>query len=163
MAAGWARRLAAERSLDLDVASAGFLDAGVPASADALAVMRPVGVDLREHRSEPLTTSVAESADVIATMTRQHIVQLVDMAPGAWPRCFTLVDLVRRAEANPRPPGQDPVTWVSGLGTGRTPASVLNLSLADDIEDPMGGPRRGYERTRDRLRDLVTRLVDALA
>ncbi len=55
------------------------------------------------------------------------------------------------------------MAWLARLGDGRRPADILSLPLAEDIEDPMGGLRRGYERTRDALRELVRRLFDALS
>ncbi len=163
MATGWARRMAQRRGLRIQVDSAGFLDGGVPVSPDAAKVMDAVGIDLGDYHSQQVTAALAESADAVATMTRQHLVQLIELAPGVWPRCFTLVDLVRRAEANPWPPDQDRVAWLRNLGAARPRVSIFSLGLDNDIADPMGGPLRGYECTRDTLRDLVGRLVDTLA
>jgi protein-tyrosine phosphatase len=163
MAAGWARRLAEERGLPVDVDSAGFLGGGVSPPPHAVAVMDSVGIDLRGHRSQALTPALAESADAVATMTRQHLIDLLDLAPGAWPRCFTLTDLVRRAEAqSSRPRDGAPDVWLRSLGADRSRMSILSLARANDVDDPMGRPLHEYQHTRDILGDLIARLLDAL-
>jgi len=60
-AEGLARRLAAERGLDVEFASAGeiALD-GDRCPPDAVAVAREYGVDLSSHRARRLTTDMAD-------------------------------------------------------------------------------------------------------
>ena len=56
-AEGLARRLAAERGLDVEFASAGRTAAeGDPSPPDAIAVAKEFGVDLSAHRARHLTT-----------------------------------------------------------------------------------------------------------
>ena len=58
-----------------------------------------VGVDLGDHRSRALTRTllVDEGADLVLTMTREHLRHVAALEPDAWPRAFTLKELVRRS------------------------------------------------------------------
>jgi len=163
MAAGWARYLAERRSSPIEFDSAGFLEGGFPVAPEAAKVMDDLGIDLGDYHSQQVTADLAESADAVATMTRQHLMQLIEIAPGAWPRCFTLFDLVRRAETNPWPPDQDRVAWLRNLGVARPRSSIFSLGSEHDIDDPMGGPLRAFEQTRDVLGDLIGRLFRGIA
>lgn len=55
------------------VGSAGvFAGAGQPASPEAVAAMKAIGLDLTGHRSRPLTDELIDAADEIYTMTESH-------------------------------------------------------------------------------------------
>lgn len=54
-----------------------------PASAQAIAVGRELGVDLSGHRSRPVTPSLARGSDLLAGMTRAHVAALRRAAPSA--------------------------------------------------------------------------------
>ncbi len=100
MAAALAKHaLAQARRIDPDdleaagvrVLSAGAsTTAGMPASAEAVEVMNRVGVDLTQHRSQPLTPQVIEEADVIYCMTEAHRRAVVAMAALAADRTLLL-------------------------------------------------------------------------
>jgi protein-tyrosine-phosphatase len=97
-------------------------------------------------------------------MTRQHVIELALLVPDDWQRVFQLRDLVRRAEAvGRRTPGRPLDAWLAVVGAGRTRSGLLKGRLDDDIADPVGGPRSGYEQTRRILDDLLTRLAELLA
>ena len=40
-----------------------------------------------------------DGADLVLTMTREHLRHVVAMDPSAWPRTFTLKEFVRRAQS----------------------------------------------------------------
>lgn len=74
MAAAIARRAVAERGwANVEVASAG-VDAAVgsPPSANAVIVAGSRGLELRTHRSQPLTGALIEWADTILAMSPSH-------------------------------------------------------------------------------------------
>jgi protein-tyrosine-phosphatase len=157
------RRLG-ERGIDATVSSAGFLPEGYPAMDDAVASVADAGLDLAGHTSTTVTRELLGSADLVIAMERQHVVDLAVLSPDAWPRIFQVRDLVRRAEnAGRRAPDRPIRDWLAELGAGRTPADVLTEPLADDIPDPVAGPRSGYDLTRQILDDLLTRLVVLIA
>ena len=158
------RRRLAERGLSANIGSAGFLPGGAPATNDAIATMAEDGLDITAHRSRTVSPEVAGAAELIVTMTRQHVAELAMVAPEAWARAFPLPDLVRRADgAGRRLPDQSLPAWVATLGRGRTPGEILAGRPGDDIDDPIGRPRRAYQRTARTLDELLTRLATLLA
>src|SRR5579883_2475551 len=141
MAQGLLAARLAERGVAAEVRSAGSLDGGRPPAPEAVAVMAERGIDIAGHRS------AAREA--------------VALEPSAWPKCFTLKELVRRAsQAGPRPPGQPLPDWLAHLGAGREPAGLLGASQADDVADPVGGALAAFEATAGELAGLVDRLVE---
>jgi protein-tyrosine phosphatase len=61
-----------------------------PASAQAIHVLKQEGIDLTKHRSKPLTKEMINRADLILTMTVNHKNAVLQMAPEARGRVFTL-------------------------------------------------------------------------
>jgi protein-tyrosine-phosphatase len=150
-----------ERAIAAKVHSAGFLSGGSPATVPAVDAMAAEGLDISDHLSRQLTRYLIEEADLVVTMTRQHLVELTLMAPDHWPRAFQVRDLVRRAEqVGPRAPDESFADWLAALGAGRTRSGLLSASLSDDVDDPVGQPAAAYDRTKKLLDDLFTRLSD---
>jgi protein-tyrosine phosphatase len=153
------RELAARGIDDVEVTSSGRLQADHPASEGAVRVMAARGIDLAAHRSGSTTKARVERADLVIGMAREHVREVVAAAPTAFPRTFTLRELVRRGEAlGPRAAGQSLESWLVLLGAGRRAADLLGESAEDDIADPIGGPDAAYEATAGQLSDLVERL-----
>ncbi len=160
MAAGLLSARMMARGCRVEVASAGLLEPGIPPPAEVVEAMAERGVAVSGHRSRQVGSPLVEGADLVVTMTRQQLIEVITLAPDSWWRCFTLVDLVRRAEAIGAPSaGEEARTWVRRLGGARQRAGLLRLDAGDDIEDPMGGPRAGY----DRVARQIDALVDSLA
>jgi len=100
MAVGLARKILAERldcepddldSHGFEVDSAGTASStGGPASADAVAVMAGMGIDLTGHRSRPMTVDALMQADYIWVMTRGHREAAVRRAPEVASRVFLI-------------------------------------------------------------------------
>ncbi|WP_427337889.1 hypothetical protein [Caloranaerobacter sp. DY30410] len=61
-----------------------------PASKQAIQVLSEEGIDLSKHRSRPLTKDMIERADLILTMTVNHKNAVINMAPEAKDKVFTL-------------------------------------------------------------------------
>jgi len=146
--------------VDARVSSAGRLQAGQPAAAHGIDVLRGRGLDLTTHRSRAMSPDILRSADLILGMAREHVREAVVTLPAVWPRTFTLRELVRRGEAvGPRRAGEPLADWLARVGAGRRTADLAGDSAADDIEDPIGQPRPAYERLAVELDDLIDRLV----
>jgi len=163
-------RLAAA-GIDAHVHSAGLVSEGVPASAHGVRALAKRGVDLGAHRSRALTPEMVAQADLVIGMAREHVREAVALRPEAFPRTFTLRELVRRAGAvGPRRPvpGADPGAdalepldaWLARVSAGRRPTDLLGEHPGDDVADPMGMSRRAYERCATDIEDLVEGLVD---
>lgn len=140
----------------IGVASAGFLEGGVPCPRDLLAVMDEVGIDLSAHRSRRIHAEMVDTATLIVTMSRQHAIDLAVEFPPAWSRCFTVSELEERASAAGGPaPGEDLSSWVARLNGGRQRSDLLRLPSSGDIPDPIGRSLREFRQTRDRLGEFA--------
>ena len=85
------------------------------------------------------------------------------MAPEAFARTFTPKELVRRAAAvGGRRPGEPLPTFLDRVHEGRTPQQLMGNDPADDVADPIGGPRSGYERTAVELEQLALSIAALL-
>ena len=83
MAAAYFEKLCrqAERG-DILVMSAGtFAGNGVPASDNAVKVMRDYDINIKNHRSSALSQELLEGIDHVFTMTEGHRLQLISIAP----------------------------------------------------------------------------------
>jgi protein-tyrosine phosphatase len=146
------------------VRSAGFGPPGEPATPETVAVMADVGIDLTEHRSERVTAARCRNADLVIGMTRQHVIELVVLAPDAWPRIFPIVDLLRRGrQIGPRLEAESPPAWIRRAHGGRQRSDLLRLPADVDIADPIGQPMAAHRRTRDDLDRLTRELAELLA
>lgn len=56
---------------------------GQPATREAVAAMRALGLDLTRHRSRPLDEALIEAADQIYTMTASHRRAVLEISPKA--------------------------------------------------------------------------------
>ena len=149
------------RSPEAHVASAGFGDAGAPATSATVEAASALGLDLAEHRSRAVESALLVRADLILTMERYHVREVVVQDPDAWDRTFTLKELVRRGEATGvRGAGEGLGEWCARVGTGRERRELLGASVTDDVADPTTGGAAEHERTAEELQDLVTRLVE---
>ena len=143
--------------------SAGLLDSGSPPSPAAVAALGARGIDISAHRSRRLSAPLVNEADLILGLTREHVREAVLADPDAWPRSFTLKELVRRGErVGPWARGQSLEEWLSKVAADRTHSDMLGESSADDVADPMGGPHSVYEATAAELSELTDSLADLL-
>lgn len=72
-AAAWAEKAWSERFVAAEIRSAGtHAWEGNPAGAYATDAMRELGVDLRAHRSQPLTLDLVAWADYVVVMEGMH-------------------------------------------------------------------------------------------
>jgi protein-tyrosine phosphatase len=151
------------RALDgeVEISSAGTRaregNAAAPAS---VAIAAGWGVDLRQHRSQPVTDELLERSDLILTMTEGHRDALAGRGARVWQRCFTLPELhrlLRDIEVAAPPSLSERLAAVAEQAHRRRPVSVR--PGAEDIRDPYG---RGDEVYRAVAVELVG-LVEALA
>ena len=145
------------------VSSTGLLFDGKPATDYGQAVMADRGIDTSGHRSRKLRPEMLASADLVIGMAREHVREAVALVPGVWGRAFTLKEIIRLGEERGgRTPGESLEQWLARLHEGRRRNDLLGDSADDDVDDPIGGPRRSYQRTADELEDLTARLAELL-
>jgi protein-tyrosine phosphatase len=153
-------RLAA-RGVTVAVASAGLLGDGRSPPPEVISVMAARGIDVAGHRSRIVTPDDLAAADLTLGLAREHVRHAAVLLPEAWPRAFTLRELLRRGQwAGVRAPGEPLGHWLTRAGDGRRRRDLLGSSPADDVADPAGGPPRGYQATSDLLDRLTRDLVE---
>jgi protein-tyrosine phosphatase len=153
----------AERELPATVVSAGLLEGGHERSPEVTAVLAKRGVALPDKLSRQLLQGDLQRSDLVLGMERAHVRHAVLLEPEAWPRTFTLKELVRRgAELGLRPSFESPGAWLARAHEGRERRDLLGGSLLDDVADPYGSPSSAYEAAVSEIEGLVDRLVELL-
>jgi protein-tyrosine phosphatase len=143
------------------VRSAGLLVDGEPPAPLATSAMADRGLDISAHRSRVVRPADLTAAGLVLVMARAQLREAVVLVPEAWPRAFTLKELVRRGEQiGPRPSGMSLPGWLAMAHEGRDRAALLGDSPDDDVADPIGGPPQAFAQTADLLSDLTHRLAD---
>jgi protein-tyrosine phosphatase len=160
MAHGLLAARLAERGVLVPVGSAGLLAGGRRPPAEVISVMAARGIDVAGHASRAVTADDLAAAGLIIGLAREHVRHAAVLRPDAWPRAFTIRELLRRGgQAGPRGPAESLADWLARAADGRVRADVLGRSPDDDVADPVGGPLPRYQATAallDRLtRDLV--------
>ncbi|MEY2418597.1 MAG: protein-tyrosine phosphatase [Actinomycetota bacterium] len=152
MAEGILRHRAQAAGLDVHVSSAGVLPGGSPPTDHAVAVCAERDIDISSHVSRRLERPLVEEADLVIVMAREHLREAVVASPAAFAKTFTLRELVRRIDANPR-------ATLAELHAGRQIGDYVKADPADDVADPVGMSRAKYEDTVWELDGLLTRVV----
>ena len=155
-----ARRLSA-LGVTARVRSAGMLRGGDPPLPEVVSVMAGYGIDIAAHRSRVACAADLARASLVLAMARDNLRYAVVTEPGAWPRAFTLRELIRRGERiGPRPPGEPFPGWLSRVHEGRERTALLGDSAEDDVPDPAGQPLRAYEDVARLLDRSVARMAE---
>ena len=150
----------ATRGVTVRVTSAGILGSGQPPPPEVISVMAARGIDVSGHRSRLVTADDLARADLVLGLAREHVRHAAVLLPAAWPRAFTVLELLRRGhQAGPRSPGEPLGDWLTRAAGDRGRRDLLGSSPADDVADPAGGPLRGYEATAGLLDQLTRDLV----
>jgi protein-tyrosine phosphatase len=136
------------------------LPGGRSAPSQVVAAATPLGVDLSHHVSTQLATDDLSAANVVVTMSRQHLREIVLRDPDVWPRAFTLPELVRRGErVGFRAEGRTIAEWLEQVHQGRQRKDMIGTVRRDDVADPYGGPDAGYRRMANALAELTDRMA----
>jgi protein-tyrosine phosphatase len=148
----------AERDMPVVVGSGGLLEGGRQRPPQVTSVLAKRGIALPDQLSRQLRRSDLQHADLVIAMERAHVRHSVVLEPEAWPRTFTLKELVRRGERiGPRRPAESPGAWLARAHEGRDRRDLLGESAFDDVADPYGGPSSAYEAAASELEGLVDR------
>lgn len=157
-------RSLANAGVSARVHSGGSLPSGRAASEGAQEVMADRGLDLSHHTSTRISRDLIASSDLVIGLARQHVREVVVLDPSAFPRTFTLKELVRRGREVGPQYGDEPLEdWLVRLHEGRRPTQHLGESADDDVADPIGQRLARYQRTADELVELVDAVTVMLA
>lgn len=147
--------------LDLAISSAGTRLTDHDVQAETITALADAGFATNGlHRPRPMTPAIVrdDGSDLVITMTRQHLREVVAMDRLAWPRSFTLREIVRRANTL-RGPVDGWQSWIESLGDGRTARDLAGNDPADDIDDPFGLPLTAHRDCLRTIRALVDQFV----
>lgn len=90
MASAIMDKIAVENDLEVRIESAGiFAEEGMSASENAVKAVAKYGIDLTNHRTQPVTEDLIKQCDIILTMTQAHKQVLEPMAQG---KVYTLLE-----------------------------------------------------------------------
>jgi len=154
------------RDLPVEVSSAGILELGsgraVPEAIDAC---KPLGHNLKKHRSTPLSETDLSSADLVIGFERQHIDAAIARAGADRSRAFLITEAVQLLGRLPTPAehGDDPI----GQARSRVvEIAVLRGSHEEssslEIQDPKRQPAPDYDELAVYLRRLCHLLAARL-
>lgn len=158
MAEGILRDALTRRGCDgIDVASVGtWAHFGIPATDEAIAVMRERGVDISGHRSRGVDPKELKQADLVVGMTSVHRKEVLTIAPEVKGRFILLKELAELALDGDLPPeGEARLERLLGA-----PRPKWRRAL--DLDDPIGKPIGAYEKTAAEIEVAAEVLVSAL-
>jgi protein-tyrosine phosphatase len=164
MGAAMLAHVFAARGIEAQVASAGVqAKAGSAATTNTVRAASVYGLDLEGHRAQATSRAVVARADLILGMERMHVREVVVLDPRAFPRAFTLKELVRRGDAvGPRRLRQTQAAWLADVHRHRRSNELLGASPDDDVADPTSDLSVDHDQMAAEMADLVKRLVALL-
>jgi len=144
--------------------SAGVLGVGGPIPPPIIEELARLGASPDDAARVPLTENAARDADLVIGLERQHVREVILLAPDVEARTFTLKELVRRGEqAGAASPTEPLEHWLGRLAARRRPADLLGESVDDDVVDPFGSSRRAYRQAVAEIDELTGRVARLLA
>lgn len=164
MASAFASHILDGRRLDVEVTSAGVLEAGNAPTREGIAAMSELGMDVSKHLSSTIEDRLADPPDLVISMAREHSRRIADIWPELWPRTFTLKEFVRLAtQTGPRSEGEDVGAYLARVGSHRRISQLASMvSREDDVADPIGKSLNTYRACAREIQELVTALVGLL-
>jgi low molecular weight protein-tyrosine phosphatase len=156
-----ARRLAGPQPFV--IASAGMIKGGYPVPRIGLQVASEVGLDLAAHRSRQADIANLGCWDVILTMTREHIRELIAADPALWPRVFTIKQFRRWLESTVPSRHAKLGAWIDIVAAGRSRYDMVGNNPDDEIEDPLHSPPDAWREMASELDSEIGAIIDRLS
>jgi protein-tyrosine phosphatase len=147
------------------VKSAGLrVGAGYYPAAETLAIAKERGVDGETLRSVQLADDMLEAADLVVTMTADHATDVLELAPGAAEKTFTLKELAALVAAlPPTEASTDREGVLERIAEAhRLRTESPGVHPPDDVRDPLGMPPDAYREVAAEIEDAVDELVRGL-
>jgi protein-tyrosine phosphatase len=142
--------LLADRLGDVGVGSAGTnAREGTPAAEYTVKLAAERGLDLRHHRSRPVTADHVSGAELILTMSQRQRDACGPLAPGAGARTFTVMELTRLLQdVDPADAPRDPravPAWLRDRAGAQRPRSLAPRQ-PENVPDPIREPWQVWEQ-----------------
>lgn len=133
------------KASDFKVVSAGTCAwEGDKASTLASQVLKERGIDVKYHRSTPVSLELIDEADLILAMTFNHKMAILQMRPSAKEKVFTLKEYVAVHHGN---------------------LKELGLSQRDfdyDVKDPYGQSIDVYRNSAKEIEEALQKIINTL-
>jgi len=101
MAEAYMRKRFEEENLSVEVRSAGTLGIdGMAPSRETIEMLRSEGIDPDGYRSEALSASLVEWADIILVMEAAHKARILDISPEAEDKVYYLAEFNKNKDGN---------------------------------------------------------------
>jgi protein-tyrosine phosphatase len=163
VAEGFLAKCFKQYGIDIPLASAGLIEGNVESPREVVRAAANFGLDLTGHRSREFQPEMLMKTDLVVTMTRRHVRAIAVSDAKAWPRTFTMRELIRRGgDVGPRRSEQSLSKWLTLVNMGRQPINLLGADPNDDVSDPMGGVPDDYDEMVEALYGLTHELVGLL-
>ncbi len=142
--------------------SAGLIEGGRPMPPAGVLVAGEWGLDMSRHVSRRADTRRLKGWDVILTMSRKHVRELVAADGELWPRVFTLPQFVRWLDEHP--PGRHVLLreWIEQEGAQRPRSDMIGSSTDDDVADPIDDPPAAWRELLAELSREIDRMAEHL-
>jgi protein-tyrosine phosphatase len=147
--------------LPVEVTSAGTMDISDRAGpSDMVAAVRALGGDMSAHRSRGFGAIDLAGADLVIGFSRHHVATAVVDGGAPAERTFLLRELVRLLGQVGARPSTDPEEMRRTIATAHK-ARLAGPAFTPDeeLDDPIGGPRRVYETSARDIADLTKQLA----
>jgi protein-tyrosine phosphatase len=141
---------------------------GEPIYPDAQRLLTQNGIDGTGFAARDIAKPMAESANLILAMTREHRAAVARLAPRALPKLFTLREFARTLDENRDrwPTASDPLARAGALVTlaqqRRGHGGPVDPSL-DDVPDPYRRSPQRYDEAWALISSAVDIVVTAVA
>ena len=146
------------------VRSVGLLDLGpAPTLPEILELGSAHGLDLRRHRASYIGREQLSGADLVLGLERSHVAGAVVDGNAPYDKTFALrefVDLLQ--DVGPVPDEMDHAAVARKVVSQVHAARPRGFQAGQDVRDPFGGPKRGYEEMFRVVDGLVRQLVQGL-
>ena len=137
---------------------------GQPISAPMDTLIAEVGADPAGFKARVLTEAQLREADLVLAMTRAHRSAIVELAPAAVRRCFTLREYARLLGQLPSTALPDGSPGDRALASIRSAAARRRQSTPreDDIADPYRRGDTAYRVAFDQIRAATDQIARVL-
>ena len=156
MAAALLQHRCDELGVEVSVSSAGVQAHQLPVDPDAVAVLAEQGLDISAHQPRPLDRELLDEADLVVTMTREHLRTVATTTPGVFRRAFTARELARRLAVHG-------LLDLDSLNEGRSARELMGNDAADDITDPYGESLQLHRDCAFEIDEAMRTIAHALA
>ena len=144
-----------ELGVKVSVSSAGVQAHQLPVDPDAVAVLAEHGLDISAHQPRSLDRAMLEDADLVITMTRDHLRTVATTIPGVFRRAFTARELARKLTRHEH-------LDLDVLNEGRSPRDLMGNDAADDIADPYGKSLQWHRLCAEEIDEAMRTIAHAL-